>query len=178
MNSSGVNFENLDLAKQFAEKESTELSDDELKEIIEAIPLIKQMIETAEAEALRRFESGKSISGLKVVHGRGSRNWALDEEKMADRLKRMGIPKSHIYTTKLVSPAQVKKLKWKKKQKGEEVQKQLSERQLKTLENEYIKKSAGKLTVVTESDHRDPVTFDASSMFEGVSEDGLPDWLK
>ena len=57
-------------------------------------------------------------------------------------------PKSAIWETKLVTPAKVEKLKWEATKAGEKVQKQLSERQLKTLDTEYVAKVAGKLTVV------------------------------
>lgn len=173
MEKSGISFDNLDKVVEMSNSEPTDMTDDQIRNILESAPMIKQMIEVAEAEALRRFESGKVIDGLKVVHGRGSNNWAFDDDQMVEKLKKMGIPKASCYVTKLVSPAAVKKLKWEKRN-GEV--KQLSDRQLKTLESEYIKKTAGKLTVVSESDHRQAVVFDASPMFESVG-DGLPDWL-
>jgi hypothetical protein len=178
MSDSGIIFENLDLAQQSANKESSDLTDEQIREILEAAPLLKQMIESVEEEALRRLKAGKVIEGLKVVHGRGSSSWALDEEEMAEKLRKMGIPKASLYTTKLLSPTQVRKVKWAKRDGS---QKQLSERQLKRIEEDYIKKTKGKLTVVSDSDHRDAVTFDAAPMFEKVENDqadGLPDWLK
>jgi hypothetical protein len=58
--------------------------------------------------------------------------------------------------------------------------KQLTDRQLKTLEQEYIVKMAGKLTVAPESDSRQAVTLDAAPMFSAVEApvvDALPAWL-
>ena len=176
MEKSGISFDKIDVVQEVADKEPTELTDNQIKEILEAAPLMKQMIEAVEAEALNRLKAGKTINGFKIVHGRGSRSWSFDEEEMVEKLKKMGIPKTSIYTTKLVSPAQVEKLKWYKRDGS---QKQLSDRQLARIDKEFISKNQGKLTVVSESDHRDGVTFNAAPMFEDVNkkEDELPNWL-
>lgn len=169
-------FKSIDIAQQAADKNPNELSDDQIREIVESAPLVRQLLEAVEAEALRRFEAGVTIPGLKAVYGRGTRAWALPEDEMADKLTKMGIPKSSIFETKLITPAKAEKLTWEKKD-GEK--KQLSERQLKTLETEYIKKSQGKLTIVPESDHRQAVVLDAAPMFGAVNnEPEIPAWLK
>lgn len=169
-------FQSIDIAQQAADKNPNELSDQQIREIIEAAPLVRQLLEAVEAEALRRFEAGVTISGLKAVYGRGTRSWSLPEEEMADKLVKMGIPKTAIFETKLITPAKAEKLTWEKRD-GEK--KQLSDRQLKTLESEYIRKSKGELTIVPESDHRQAVVLDAAPMFGAVnSEPDLPAWLK
>lgn len=167
-----------DVAAQVAQQDANLLTDEQLRELIEAAPLLNQVVEAAQEEALRRMESGKPVAGLKAVRGRGSRSWALSDDEMAERLKKMGLPKEVIYETSIISPAQAEKVKWVKKVKGEEVTMSLSDRQLKTLRSEYIKYSEGKLTVVPESDSREAVEF-AAQMFGAVVESGdLPDWLK
>jgi hypothetical protein len=169
-------IEIVDVAQQAANKNPNELSDQQIREIVESAPLVRQLLEAVEAEALRRFEAGVTISGLKAVYGRGTRSWSLPEEEMADKLVKMGIPKTAIFETKLITPAKAEKLTWEKRD-GEK--KQLSDRQLKTLETEYIRKSQGKLTIVPESDHRQAVVLDAAPMFGAVnSEPDLPAWLK
>ena len=169
-------FKVIDIAQQAADKNPNELSDQQIREIVESAPLVRQLLEAVEAEALRRFEAGVTISGLKAVYGRGTRSWSLPEEEMADKLVKMGIPKTAIFETKLITPAKAEKLTWEKRD-GEK--KQLSDRQLKTLETEYIRKSQGKLTIVPESDHRQAVVLDAAPMFGAVnSEPDLPAWLK
>lgn len=168
-------FQPIDIAQQAADKNPNELSDQQIREIIESAPLVRQLLEAVEAEALRRFEAGVTINGLKAVYGRGTRSWSLPEEEMADKLVKMGIPKTAIFETKLITPAKAEKLTWEKRD-GEK--KQLSDRQLKTLETEYIRKSQGKLTIVPESDHRQAVVLDAAPMFGAVnSEPDLPAWL-
>lgn len=166
-------FTQVGVAQQAAGKNPNEMSDQQIKELLEAAPLIRQVLEAAEIEALRRFESGQSIEGLKVVRGRGSRSWALPEAEMAEKLKKMGIPKDTLWSTKLITPAQAESVTWEKRD-GTKVQ--LTERQKKTLQGEYIKKSDGKLTVVSASDERPSAMVNAAPMFSAV-EPALPSWL-
>jgi hypothetical protein len=89
----------------------------------------------------------------------------------------MGIPKTAVYETKLVTPAKAEKLTWTKKD-GEV--KQLTERQLKTMEQEYVVKMAGSIAVVPESDSRPAVILNAAPMFSAVQTpavETLPAWL-
>ena len=169
----------VEIAQQSANKDPATMDNDQLRQIVEAAPLMRQLLEAAEKEVQRRLEAGQSIPGLKLVHGRGSRAWALPEEEMADKLIRMGIPKSAVYVTKLVSPAQIDKLTWEKTKGGEKVKASLSERQLKTLETEYVSKVAGKLTVAPESDSRPAVVTNAAPLFSAVNSPvmQLPAWL-
>ena len=166
----------LEIAHQAANKDPAVMDGQQIRQILEAAPLMRQLLDAVEDEALRRFKLGISIPGLKAVNGRGSRSWNLPEEQIADKLIRMGVPKGEVYETKLVSPAKAEKLSWEKTKAGEKIRTQLSERQLKTLETEYITKLAGKLTIVSESDSRPAVILDASSLFASVAE-VLPSWL-
>jgi len=173
LEASGIQFGNIEVAKQAAEKEPSELTNEQLRELVESAPLLRQLLEAAEAEAQRRMEAGQVIEGLKLVKGRGgNRKWAFDEEEMAAKLTKMGIPKAVVWETKLITPAKVEKLTWAKR---DGTQKQLSERQMKTIHDEYITKSDGKLTVVSSSDSREAVTMSAASLFGAVAE--VPSWL-
>ena len=168
----------LDVAQQSADKDPTTMDDAQLRQIMEAAPLMRQLLDGVEKESLRRLKAGQAIPGLKLVHGRGSRAWALPEDQIAEKLVKMGIPKTAVYETKLVSPAKAEKLTWKKRD-GTDMQ--LSERQLKTLESEYVSKLAGALTVVPESDGRPAVVTNAAPMFSAVeaapAAETLPPWL-
>jgi hypothetical protein len=171
-----------ELSQQAANLEPTSMSSDKIAQILLAAPLVRQMIESVEEEALRRLKAGQKVPGFKVVHGRGSRAWALPEDQIADRLIKMGIPKGVVFETKVLSPAKVEKATWEKTKAGEKVQTQLSERQLKTIETEYVAKVAGKLTVAPESDSRPAVVLDASPLFQAVPQapvvvEALPSWL-
>ena len=170
--------ETLDVAQQSADKDPAQMDDAQIRQIMEAAPLMRQLLEAVEKEALRRLEAGTPIPGLKLVHGRGSRAWALPEEEMAEKLQKMGIPKTAIYETKLVTPAKAEKLTWEKRD-GTKVS--LTDRQLKRMEQEYVTKLAGKLTVVPESDSRPAVITNAAPMFSAVeaapAAETLPSWL-
>lgn len=164
-----------DMATSAAEKNPTEMSVDQIRQVLEAAPLVRQFIEGVESEAQRRLESGQSIPGFKLVRGRGSRSWGLPDEEIAEKLiKSFGIPKGSVYTMKLVSPAQVEKLKWSKRDGSQD---QLSERQIRRLDAEYVTHSSGKLQVVPESDAREAVIMDASEHFAPVTP-VVPDWLQ
>jgi hypothetical protein len=168
----------LDVAQQSADKDPSTMDDAQIAQIMEAAPLMRQLLEAVEKEALRRLEAGQVIPGLKLVNGRGSRAWALPEAEMAEKLVKMGIPKSAVYEIKLVTPAKAEKLTWEKKD-GTKVT--LTERQLKRMEQEYVSKLAGKLTVVPESDGRPAVVMNAAPLFSAVeaapAAESLPSWL-
>jgi len=163
----------LDVA---ASKEPTTLSNDKLREVIEVAPLLRQFLEAVEEEALRRIKAGQQFDGLKAVHGRGSRSWSLPEEEIAGKLTKMGIPKGSVYETKVISPAKAEKVTWTKR---DGTVKQLTERQLKTMNEEYVLKSTGKLTVVSASDSRAAVEFNAAPLFAPIEAPvELPAWMK
>lgn len=165
----------LDVAQQSADKDPSSMDDAQIRQIMEAAPLMRQLLEGVEKEALRRLKAGQTIPGLKLVNGKGSRSWSLTEAEIAEKLVKMGVPKSAVYETKLVSPAKAEKLTWKKK---DGTQMQLSDRQLKTMETEYVTKLAGALTVVPESDNRPAVVTNAAPLFSAVETPAeLPAWL-
>ena len=168
----------LDVAQQSADKDPSTMDDAQIAQIMEAAPLMRQLLEGVEAEALRRLQAGQTIPGIKLVNGRGSRAWALPEAEMAEKLVKMGIPKTAIYETKLVSPAKAEKLTWEKRD-GTKVT--LTERQLKRMDQEYVSKLAGKLTVAPESDSRPAVITNAAPLFSAVqaapAAESLPSWL-
>ena len=168
----------LDVAQQSADKDPSTMDDAQILQIMEAAPLMRQLLEGVEKEALRRLQSGQAITGLKLVNGRGSRVWAFEDDEISEKLIKMGIPKGSVYETKLVSPAKAEKLTWEKRD-GTKVQ--LTERQLKRMEQEYVVKMAGKLAVATESDSRPAVVMNAAPLFSAVeaapAADTLPSWL-
>ena len=169
-------FKSIDIVQQAAVTEPTEMSNDKLREVIEAAPLLRQLLEASEAEALRRMQMGMTIPGLKVVNGRGSRAWAHTEDEMVVKLKKIGIPAGALYVTKLISPAQAEKLTWEKRD-GTKVQ--VSDKMKLQMERELIVKLAGKPTVASESDPRPAVVTDASNLFGAVggAVETLPSFL-
>ena len=168
-------FKSIDIVQSAAVAEPTELSNDKIREIIQAAPLLRQLLEATEAEALRRMQMGQTIAGLKVVNGRGSRVWAFEESEMEAKLKKLGIPAGALYVTKLVSPAQAEKLTWAKR---DGTQMQVSDKQKLQMSKELVVKLAGKPTVAAESDPRPAVVMDASPLFgEVVKAEPLPSFF-
>jgi hypothetical protein len=166
----------VDLSVSAADKDPTTMTDDQIVQIMEAAPLMRQLLDGVEKEAQRRLESGVPMPGLKLVNGRTSRSWRLSEDEMAEKLVKLGIPKGAIYETKLVSPAKAEKLTWRKRD-GTEVQ--LSKRQLDLLDKEYVAKTLGKPVVALASDSRPAVQMNAAPLFSAVEKpaDILPAWL-
>lgn len=168
----------LDVAQQSANKDPSTMDNAQLAQIMEAAPLMRQLLEGVEGEVMRRVRAGQVVPGFKVVTGRGSRSWSVSDDDMATRLVKMGVPKSAVWETKLVSIAKAEKLTWEKTRAGEKVKMQLTERQIKLLETEYVTKLAGKLTIVPESDNRPEVVLTAAPLFGVVEEvPALPAWL-
>ena len=168
----------VDLTVSAAEKDPTKMTDDQIVQIMEAAPLMRQLIEGVEKEAQRRLEAGTPIAGLKLVNGKSARSWSLSEEQMAEKLIKLGIPKGAVYETKLVSPAKAEKLVWKKRD-GTEVQ--LSKRQLDTMDREYVVRTTGKPVVALAADSRPAVQINAAPLFSAVSVEKpveLPAWLQ
>jgi hypothetical protein len=104
-----------DMAHILAARDPNKMDDDQLRQLMEAAPLVNQLLEGVKKEIERRLHSGKKVKGFKLVQGKGSREWALEEEEMVKKFVGMGIPKSAIYTQKMISPAQAEKLVWDKK---------------------------------------------------------------
>jgi hypothetical protein len=172
---SGIKFEKMDVAKDAADQQPTTMTDEQLSELITSAPLLRKLIEAAEEEALRRITSGHPVAGLKVVRGPGRRAWSLPDEDVAEKLKRMKVPKDHIFKTTVISPAQIDKLQWEDRA-GNVCR--LTERQEKTIARDMIAKTEGRLLVVPEADGRTGQQFiDPSSLFKAVPTDSIPSWM-
>lgn len=177
LNLSGIKFGDVSITKQAVDKEPADLTDAQIAEIIEATPLLRQMMSAVADEALRRVQMGITLPGLKCIQGAGARKWSLDDDdEMAEKLRQMGIPKANTRSNKVLTPAQAEKVSWTNR-KGDV--KKLSKRQIDTMNKNYITKSEGSLKVVPESEKGTAVIFDASPMFGKVAEPvtDFPDWI-
>lgn len=181
-----LDLKGVDVAGILANRDTESLDNAQIVRVLEAESLITGYLEAVRKEAFRRLNNGIPVPGLKLVNGRMSQEWNLKDEEIADRLQRMGVPKDDCYVTKVVSPAQAKKLKWTRKRKGEEEVVTLSDRQIKTLETEYINKKSGNLIVTLDADSRPAVNMDASTLFAPIAvpetkteetKPELPNWL-
>lgn len=176
LESAGIKFEDMNFVRDAAKSEPTGMTDEQLRELVEAAPLIRKMVEAAEAEALHRIQSGHPVAGLKVVRGSGRRQWGEPIEVIERELKKLHVPKGVIWQTSLISPAQIEKAVWSKK---DGTTMQLTPDQLANVESKLITKSDGKLTVVSESDRREAVDFgNVEKMFQAVpAAPDQPSWL-
>lgn len=176
LSKAGISFKDMNVTKDAAAVDTYAMTNEQLLELVLAAPLLRKMVEAAEAEALDRITSGKPVPGLKVVRGNGRNSWSKDDEQVAAALKKMGVPKAAIFKTEVVSAPQALKLKW---AKADGTAKQLTPRQLKVLTTEYIAKSEGKETVVPESDSREGLAYtDITKLFAPQPEAvPLPAWL-
>lgn len=169
----------VELSQQAAAKNPADMTNDQIREAMEAAPLLRQFLTSVEEEAEKRMLGGQRIAGLKLVNGKGSRKWNLDDDQVVEKLKGMGIPKEACYTMKVISPAQAEKVTWTKR---DGTTMQLSERQIKRMDQEYVSHMTGQLIVALESDSRPAVTTDASSLFSAVPQaapvEALPDFLQ
>jgi len=138
--------------------------------VVEAAPLIKQFLKTVDKVCNDRFDQGQPIPGLKQVHGQGRRKWIKSEDEVADALRRMGVPKAHIYPPTLISPAQTDKLAWEKGKRGsdQKTKHTLTDRQKAKLAEELIGKSTGSKMVVPEADPRPAIAVTATEVFAEV----------
>jgi hypothetical protein len=180
LSKSGIKFENMNFAAEASSQQPNSMTNDQIAELVIAGPLLRKLIEAAEEEALLRFTSGVPVAGLKVVRGPGRREWALPDEEIAAKLRRMKVPKDLVIEQSVISPAKAEKLVWVDKAGAHLC---LTERQKKVLTTDMMKRSEGRLTVVPEADKRDAVSFaDAGKMFGPVeaapaAEAPLPSWL-
>lgn len=129
---------------------------------LNAIPLIKVWVKAVEAKALEELQTGREVTGHKLVQGRdGNRKWADDVEAEAT-LKKLRLKKDEMYEQKIITPTAAAKLlekefptKWKALQP-------------------LITRSEGGVTVAPMSDKRPAIEVSvAKDVFEDMSIDDL-----
>lgn len=81
------------------------MTDQQLAAVLDAAPLITDMIKKVEEEAYKRLESGTPVPGYGIVDGRKSKEWVDEPEVVEKKLKGMRFLKGDIYPAKLVTPA-------------------------------------------------------------------------
>lgn len=161
----------LSMAHQAAQKDPTKMSDHELRQIMDAAPLLEQLVAGVKAEVKSRLERGVKVPGYKLVRGNGSRKWKLDEAEMEKKLiSLLKMPKAALYPRKLLSPAGIKSVTWEKDGKTH----QLSAGQLAKVEAEWVTYTPGGPIVVPEGDPREAISTDVSEMFGTIPVEVTP----
>ena len=126
------------------------LTDDQLRQALEAKPVIEGWLTAVEAVIKDRLEAGEGFPGFKLVAGRSLRQW--ENEALAE-VTLEGLLGDEAYSTKLLSPAQAEK-KLGKTRKGEI--------------EDLIIKPQGKPTLAPESDKRPAINVTTDD-FEDLS---------
>lgn len=124
------------------------------EELALLLPRVKELAKWSNdlwAYATEAVERGETVPGWKLVEGRGSRDW-IDEDVAEKAIKRT-LGAKEAYVKKLISPPQAEKIVGKDHL---------------LLGPKYVTKSAGKPTLVPESDKRPALVVDVSDGFDAV----------
>lgn len=132
------------------------LSNAQIAAFLDTQASMKSVYADIDDEAQLRIKAGQQVPGWKMVHGRGSRDWAFDQETMEKKLKNMKVPKAEYLKATLISPAQAEKLEC------------LSDKQRKNLGN-LIATVDGNPKMVTESTTGDAIVYDCGVTFAGLA---------
>ena len=130
-----ADFDDLDMPA------SNTLTDEQMRVVMEAKPLIDGWLSAIEAQIKDRLDAGDGFAGFKLVEGRSLRQWS-NEVSAAETLEHLLGEAS--YTKKLLSPAQAEKSLGKSR-KGEIA--------------DLITKPAGRPTLAPESDKRPAINL-------------------
>jgi hypothetical protein len=130
-----ADFDDLDMPA------SNTLTDEQMRVVMEAKPLIDGWLSAIEAQIKDRLEGGDGFAGFKLVEGRSLRQWS-NEVSAAEALE--GLLGEASYTKKMLSPSQAEKALGKSR-KGEIA--------------DLITKPTGKPTLAPESDKRPAINL-------------------
>jgi len=136
-------------------KEVHTLTHEEIGALLPRVNTLVNWAKSLEAHAFNELDKGEKIPGYKLVMGRsGNRKWT-DEADIEEKLTRMGIRKTEMFSKKILTPAQMcKVLK----------AKDLSLTQIET----YWNSPEGKPTIAVESDSRDALWPSTTSGFTEI----------
>jgi len=124
-----------------------EVSNDQLKQILDAAPLVRGWLKEAEDEALRRLSEGQSIPSYMAVRGTAHRKWRLAGDALIGALKKLGLSQSDILDRKVRTPKQIESCS-KAKTLTDSKRAQLQE---------LIERPEGALKVVPETEGQEPL---------------------
>lgn len=145
-----------------------DMTNEQLSEANDRIPMIRSLIESLEVEAEKRLNRGEHVAGYEMAVGRnGNRTW-IDEEEASKKIKGLTIKGNKLklterYVSKLISPNTVLNL-------------DLTKRQRETIEK-LITRSLGveKLTKVEQTRLTDKEMFPDTEKIDFFSSDVLPE---
>ena len=142
---------------EFAEGVPAEgtVSQDTLVQALQAVPLLKALIERIDAYAYAEARAGRAPAGYKLVEKRPTRKWRNDET-VALELGKLGLTSDDLFEPrKLKSPAQMEKIPTLKNNK-------------ELLEPMIVKESSG-LVLVPNEDKRQAWKAEAKDEFKAIA---------
>lgn len=152
-------------------KDVTILTDKQLVDMFLASKQIKQMLVACEVELTSRTNH-KSVEGVKLVQGNGSKSW-VDDTDVGAVMDELLIPNHVRYISKPLSPAQALKLSW---TTNDGVTHKLTKDQKDRL-LEAITTNKGKPMLVFENDSRTAIKTDVSERFKALpTASEMPGW--
>ena len=112
ISSNAEDFDDLTLPKRAASVVvSSDLTPDQLAEVMRAVPLIEEYIKAIRAEVERRLLAGETVPGYYLGVGRaGNRAWADPDVALKELTKSGRLKVAEATTAKVISPTQAEKL--------------------------------------------------------------------
>ena len=131
------------------------ISNEELGALLARVDTLVNWAKSLQAHAFSELNAGNKVPGYKMVMGRaGNRKWT-SEADIKEKLTKMGIRKSEMFSEKLLTPAQMCKVVTKK---------DLSLKQIET----YWNSPEGKPTIAHETDKRDEIQPISTECFSDI----------
>lgn len=132
----------------------TAMTDEQMLKILDNKDTIIGFLKAVEGHALARLETGGTLGAYKLVRGRATRKWSVDEDSLQTVFGDMDI----YAAPKLLSPAQLEK-KY-KKNKG------VTMKEAKAAIFDYVDPGEGKISIAPGHDKRDAVLLNAGEYFD------------
>lgn len=141
--------------KPFYTQSANILSQADLGNIIPQLSQLEDWIKAVRSYAVSELLAGREIPGYKLVEGRSIRKYK-DDLKIAERLKKEGIPEALIYDKRLISITEMTKL--------------LGAKKMNELIGDLIDKPIGSPTLVSVEDKRPAINMTAAEIFDAIIE--------
>ena len=122
----------------------------------ETIQFVEQWAKKARARLQEAAEQGAHFRNVKLVAGKSSRNWKVDEEEVAKMLQNRGLKAAQVWERKVLSPAKAEKA--------------LGKDKYNKLADELVEKKEGKPSLASMSDKRPAVNSAEALGFDTIQE--------
>ena len=142
----------VDEVENLATLDPEAMTKDEASRILALADVVIPLFTAVKTQWVERVISGETLPGWKIIAGKRSQVYAVDEEEVKDRCRKTHLKKAQYVKESVLSPAQLVKV----------LGAELSERQFKKVKEDLIQWKDGKPQLVPENDPRpaiEPVAF-------------------